>query len=352
MTIIQCQICDKQFKKLRGLSVHISGKLHNISLQQYYDLFLKKYNEDYCNNSKCNNLTKFIGLKNGYSQYCSYSCSSKCTPRKSLNEKQKKDHSKKIKKIWSEKNSIYRSTKVIKQKQNKMIEHWKNPDNKLNSTERSKKISEKNKKIWLNKEYKQSRSKYMKKERKDPNSIYNDKKYIENQKNSYTQKVCKKISDLVKQAWINSDNKLGDDVWRFKRSQWMKNGGAKYIQLFIDREKQKETQRKRMLDGGAAYCNQFVQNPSKPQVELFNLIQQIFPYPIMNYPYLNKSIDIAIPSLSLAIEYDGSYWHQDKEADNKRQKILEDDGWLFIRYVDRIPSIEELFLDYNNIKRG
>jgi hypothetical protein len=97
-----------------------------------------------------------------------------------------------------------------------------------------------------------------------------------------------------------------------------------------------------MRNGGAAYCNTFIKNPSKPQVELFKVISEIFPYPIMNYPYGYYCIDIAIPSLNLAFEYDGSYWHKNKKYDNRRQKYLENHGWKFFRFVDYVPNIKEI----------
>lgn len=100
-----------------------------------------------------------------------------------------------------------------------------------------------------------------------------------------------------------------------------------------------------MLNGGAAYCNSFIKNPSKPQIKLFNLCQEILPYPILNYPCLNYSIDIAIPKLSIAIEYDGSHWHQNKQYDLKRQKELEKEGWKFLRYRDYVPSKKEILED-------
>ena len=39
--------------------------------------------------------------------------------------------------------------------------------------------------------------------------------------------------------------------------------------------------------------------------------------------FFNYSLDIAIPDKRIVIEYDGSYWHQDKDYDNKRKKYLE-----------------------------
>ena len=103
-----------------------------------------------------------------------------------------------------------------------------------------------------------------------------------------------------------------------------------------------------MLNGGAAYARSFLKRISKPQRKLFNLICQILPYPILEYPCMNKSIDIAVPVLSIAFEYDETYFHQDKEKDIIRQKLLENEGWRFIRYRD-IPDLNEILIDVNKI---
>ena len=55
-------------------------------------------------------------------------------------------------------------------------------------------------------------------------------------------------------------------------------------------KKQQNIQSNKMKSGQAAYCNFFIKNPSKPQVKLFNLCQEMLPYPIMNYPCLKYSI--------------------------------------------------------------
>ena len=98
----------------------------------------------------------------------------------------------------------------------------------------------------------------------------------------------------------------------------------------------------RMLNGGAAYVQSFVKNPSKPQVELFKLVKSVYLTAILNYQSLNRLIDIAIPNKMIAIEYDGSYWHQNQEADDIRQKELEAIGWKFLRYKDYVPDLNEL----------
>lgn len=84
---------------------------------------------------------------------------------------------------------------------------------------------------------------------------------------------------------------------------------------------------------------------SKPQMELFEIVNKIYQNVKLEHLSLNYFIDIAIMDLKIAIEYDGSYWHQNKKYDKLRQRDLEEEGWKFIRYVDRIPSIEELNFD-------
>jgi very-short-patch-repair endonuclease len=102
-----------------------------------------------------------------------------------------------------------------------------------------------------------------------------------------------------------------------------------------------------MLNGGALYANSFIENPSRPQRETFRLCQQVLPAPMLNYPdyFTGYSIDIAEPKLAIAIECDGSYWHQDQKKDLKRQKKLEDQGWRFIRYRDKVPTLQNLTKD-------
>jgi len=130
----------------------------------------------------------------------------------------------------------------------------------------------------------------------------------------------------------------------------MLNGGAKHANSFKTPESYK-AHTEYMLNGGAAYLNSLIKSPSKPQVELFELIKQLFPNAILNHPSLNRSIDIAIPDKMIAIEYDGSYWHQDQKADDKRQKELESLGCKFLRYCDYVPTIDELERDLKGAER-
>lgn len=119
-----------------------------------------------------------------------------------------------------------------------------------------------------------------------------------------------------------------------KEKTFMKNFGVKCN--FATEE-----HRQYMLDGGAAYCNKFIKNPSKPQIKLYKMVLEVCPYAIMNYPCLNYSIDIAIPFLNLAFEYDGGYWHNEN-LDKTRDEKLKEIGWETFRFKDRIPSFSEI----------
>ncbi len=69
---INCKICGKKCNGYVGLRSHIS-KLHKIPTKQYYDIYLKKDNEDIC---KCLRKTKFKNISEGYRKYCSLKCTS------------------------------------------------------------------------------------------------------------------------------------------------------------------------------------------------------------------------------------------------------------------------------------
>lgn len=120
-------------------------------------------------------------------------------------------------------------------------------------------------------------------------------------------------------------------------------------------KEQNEKNKLYMLNGGAAKANSGIQNPSKPQVELYNIVKELFPSAILNYPLieLNYSLDIAIPDLKIWIESDGSWWHKNKEKDLERQRKIENLGWKCIRYVADIikdvPTLEKVKEDINGL---
>ena len=158
----------------------------------------------------------------------------------------------------------------------------------------------------------------------------------------------KRRSITMKRWWENHPEK------KEQQKEWMKNGWALYMNFFHIEER-KEKQRQYMLNGGSVHASSFIKNPSKPQVELYNRVKEIYNSSVLNYPFypLNYSLDVAIPDLKIWFESDGPYWHQDKELDLKRQKRIEELGWKVIRYsadhIKDVPLKEQIIKDIENI---
>lgn len=106
-------------------------------------------------------------------------------------------------------------------------------------------------------------------------------------------------------------------------------------------EKAKQLIKERRTDGLKGYL--LTPKISAPQLELFNLVKSIFPTAILEYPICGYCLDIAVLNKKLAFEYDGSYWH-DPEKDKKRDEVLDGLGWKTIRFIDRLPTRDEIKL--------
>ena len=109
-------------------------------------------------------------------------------------------------------------------------------------------------------------------------------------------------------------------------------------------EKANELRKQRRISGAYGYLKSVeggYQGPSKPQLDLFNLVKEIFPSAVLDQENYSYILDIAIPEYKLAIEYDGSYWHND-DHDRTRDLLLESFGWKTLRFRDYVPTSEEL----------
>jgi len=172
---------------------------------------------------------------------------------------------------------------------------------------------------------------------------------------AYCSQKCVSNSDQVR--LVRSECKLGDKHWLRKEDSIHPLEGKTYEEAYgVEKARKLKKLLSRyltehMLNGGAAYRNSLIKNPSKPQVHLYKLVKNQYTKVELNYPVLNYSIDIALPVEKIAIEYDGSYWHQNEEADRKRQNKIESLGWKFLRYVDYLPSKDELKADLNKVIR-
>ncbi len=66
---MQCNICSLEFK---SLGCHIRYKHPEYTAKEYYDKYLRKDNEGFCEN--CGKESVFVNINKGYSVYCSDDC--------------------------------------------------------------------------------------------------------------------------------------------------------------------------------------------------------------------------------------------------------------------------------------
>ena len=343
---VKCELCGGFFEDGSGFGCHIR-KTHNITTQSYYDAFLKKNGDGECEN--CGSQTSFWGLKRGYGRFCSQRCAA---TSESVREKLRQTNLSnrgveypfqcnavkgKIKNTHLEKRGVeYPSQdKEIMSKMKQTNVERRGVEYPFQSEEVKEKIKQ------ANLQKRGVENPFQCEEIKEKIKVVNmEKRGVENP--SQCEKVAekKRITNLVNRG-VEYPMQCKKVLMKSQETCRDKYGTDMYSQSPEGRE----ISRKHMLNGKAAYIRSFIKHPSKPQVELFKRVNELFPGVCMEYPCLNYSIDIVIPQLRIAIEYDCLYWHQDEEADRIRQEKIEREGYSFLRYRDYVPEIEELLAD-------
>lgn len=148
--------------------------------------------------------------------------------------------------------------------------------------------------------------------------------------------VKNRISNTLKQKFAN-----GEIVHPWKGKKILKNTGKRNPNY--GKTHSKEIREKMSKKVKAAYQN----NPychgnytmaqkgfvSKPQKKLYSIIQNIYGkgFVFMDHPVKTvdamRYVDVAVPMFKLGFEYNGAYWHQDKEKDRLRIESIENEGW-------------------------
>ncbi len=345
---MNCEICNKEFKNLNGISKHI--KIHNISFQTYYDKFLKKEGEGYC--KECNKETEFISLGQGYKSYCG----DPCPTNKHLGEN--------LKQSCIDKYGVSNYSKVenIKEKKKKTFLKNYGKENIFSTDE----FKEKNKKIMFEKygvEHISQSSKIKQKIKETCIKKYNVIHHMKvasikkKVKNSFNKNYLKKLY-----VYLNNLNLILIDNYIPGKDVSLKFQCKKCNTIF-------ESTWWNVFQG-CGRCN--VCFPKKEfnsyaQQELIEFIQSLN----LNYTYNDRTIitpkelDIYIPDKKIAIEFNGLYWHSEqnlneaqKYHNNKTNSCLEkdiqlihifEDEWIFKK--DIVKSRLKQILNVNNTQK-
>ncbi|MDA8791910.1 zinc-ribbon domain-containing protein [Bacteriovoracaceae bacterium] len=106
-------------------------------------------------------------------------------------------------------------------------------------------------------------------------------------------------------------------------------------------------------------CNACSNKTSIPELRILAELKIIFPTIQHRVVITGYEVDLYIPEINLAIEYDGVYWHKDKvEADRKKNKTLESELTLIRvreKGLDKIRKhdilLEKTEISHNDIKK-
>ena len=98
--------------------------------------------------------------------------------------------------------------------------------------------------------------------------------------------------------------------------------------------------------GGCPICN-YGRKTSFPEYALLYYLKKHGLETVHSYKENGYELDIYIPSLKVAVEYDGYYWHKDKKKnDLTKNRMCKRDGIKLYRIREELPSLFDSSLDY------
>lgn len=136
------------------------------------------------------------------------------------------------------------------------------------------------------------------------------------------------VNPKLAQEWDFENNrelKPSDVLPRSMKKVWWICEKGHHYQATVDN---------RTKGSGCPVCSK-ERKISLPEKAVFFYVSRFFEDAIDNFKveWLGKSeIDIYIPSLKLAIEYDGERWHKDVEKDKEKDSLLKEHGIVIVRF--------------------
>lgn len=325
----QCAICGK----ICDVKNHI--KEHNIQSKDYYDKYIKLPDEGIC--KTCGNVTKFISMYCGYRIYCSNKCHGQDKESQKLHSQQLKNKTKKEKEETRKKQiETWKRTmgddwaKIMNQHacesyDKKHLDKDGNPIT-FGGPFASKEVRKKCEKTWGD-----VSSPACNKETKDKirESVY----ILWNENNIYR--------DIFEHKTLEKINKINKNIIGYSKGIFtykcpICNEIFKLNKQFVDR-------RVKWNINLCPYCEP-KHGVSNQEKNLLNFIREIYTEEIIENDksiISPKELDIVIPKLKLAFEFDGTYWHMDSRIYdpteiNKTKNMTAKEIWEYDRKKDTL----------------
>ncbi len=353
--MVECFHCKQQYKNLQGLAYHL-GK-NKINLQEYYD----KYIGERCLCPVCGGLTKFQNFVKGYSKYCSVSCSNKSQEHINsvkesnlkkygvenvfqLEEVKQKSKDTLLKKTGYEHNS--KNPTTIKRRKKIWIEKygvdhpWKSKDIREKS-DTTKTTRYGTKHPMQNKDIKE----------KQRNTVFEKYNVLNVSKND---KIIEKITQSNQKVFFNkllNSNRLKEKCipnFTLNEYKYVRSG-----QLYSWICTQCNQEFKDHIDNGRIPRCPICYPPSKTSqydLQLYEYCKKYTDKVYLHSRFLlkDKEIDIYIPEAKFAIEFNGLYYHSERNGKNqdyhkeKTKRLLELDINLMHIFEDEWIEKKEI----------
>ena len=159
-------------------------------------------------------------------------------------------------------------------------------------------------------------------------------------------KVLKGYNDLqtVNPVWVEEWNQeLNGDL---KPENYTVSSGKMVWWKCKKGHEWKATINDRNNGGGCPICNHG-RKTSFPEYALLYYLKKHGLETVHSYKENGYELDIYIPSLKVAVEYDGYYWHKDKKKnDLTKNRMCKRDGIKLYRIREELPSLFDSSLDY------
>jgi len=377
--MITCKLCEIEgiktnLKSISSLSNHIRFNHFDETNNNYYDLYLKKDDEDKC---YCGNNTKFISITKGYKKYCSKKCA--CNDR---DDEYWNRRNEKIKKTNLDKYGVEFSTQLETMKEKSKVtkkekygdENYNNRDkcfsHDYNRNEINEKIKNTKKEKYGDENYNnRDKCKLTKKEKYDDENYNNFEKISESQLNGWKEnkeEIIRKIKNTKKERYDNENYNNRDKCKLTKKEKYDDENYCNMTK--VSHTKMNNYYNNvllNLIDYNPLFtCDEYVGIGKKEYAWKCNKCDNIFYHSLNRKEYLPRCVncypinvgisniekevfayvdniiddvkgnerfyfdgkkfyelDIYVPEKNIGIEFDGIYWHSEKQGKDKNYHL-------------------------------
>ena len=299
-----CKECSKEFTKIDCVTRHVKI-VHKIEPKEYYDKWFKTATEGKC--KCCGAETKYWSLEHGYREFCSRKCFWKVTTQlESVKEKRKQT----CKEKYNSEN--YMQCKDFKEKSETTCMQKYNTKNGGGSKDAVEKIKATKFKNHGDENFNNSKPKEL--------------------------ATIKKFSNLCKDVIILS---YSDKLFTCKCKNCNKEFKIPYQTLY-----------NRLFTFKTAICticNPILEYDSNEERKITDFIKSVYTGIVIenDRAILNgKELDIYLPDLNIAFEFDGTYWHADPRFYKEDEKI----GDTIVADIWKKDKLKDILCESKGIK--